>query len=85
MLKNNQKINAVEVPYKGGGLAITDLLGGQIQYIFSDTLPAMAHIRAGKLRAAVRHRRKPLRAAARAAAVPGGRAGPGGRELVGRA
>ena len=51
MLKNNQKINAVEVAYKGGGLAITDLLGGQIQYIFSDSLPAMAHIRAGKLRA----------------------------------
>jgi tripartite-type tricarboxylate transporter receptor subunit TctC len=50
MLKNNQKINAVEVAYKGGGLAITDLLGGQIQYIFSDSLPAMSHIRAGKLR-----------------------------------
>ena len=50
MLKNNQKISAVEVAYKGGGLAITDLLGGQIQYIFSDSLPAMSHIRAGKLR-----------------------------------
>jgi tripartite-type tricarboxylate transporter receptor subunit TctC len=44
-------VNAVEVPYKGGGLAITDLLGGQINFIFSDTLPAMAHVRAGKLRA----------------------------------
>ena len=32
-------------------LAVQDLLGGQIQYIFSDSLPAMAHIRAGKLRA----------------------------------
>jgi tripartite-type tricarboxylate transporter receptor subunit TctC len=51
MLKNNQKINAVEVAYKGGVLAIQDLLGGQIQYIFSDSLPAMAHIRGGKLRA----------------------------------
>src|SRR3954469_1910193 len=50
MLKYNQKVEAVEVAYKGGGLAITDLLGGQIQYIFSDSLPAMAHIRAGKLR-----------------------------------
>jgi tripartite-type tricarboxylate transporter receptor subunit TctC len=50
MLKNNQKINAVEVAYKGGGLAIVDLLGGQIQYIFSDSLPAMSHIRSGKLR-----------------------------------
>src|SRR5437016_3511886 len=39
------------VPYKGGVLAVQDLLGGQIQFIFSDSLPAMAHIRAGKLRA----------------------------------
>ena len=51
MLKNLTKLQAVEVPYKGGGLAITDLLGGQIQFIFSDSLPAMAHVRGGKLRA----------------------------------
>ena len=51
MLKNGQKVDAVEVAYKGGVLAIQDLLGGQIQYIFSDSLPAMAHIRGGKLRA----------------------------------
>jgi tripartite-type tricarboxylate transporter receptor subunit TctC len=51
MLKNLMKISAVEVPYKGGVLAVQDLLGGQIQFIFSDSLPAMQHIRAGKLRA----------------------------------
>ena len=51
MLKSGQKVDAVEVAYKGGVLAIQDLLGGQIQYIFSDSLPAMAHIKAGKLRA----------------------------------
>jgi len=51
MLKNGAKVQAVEVAYKGGVLAIQDLLGGQIQYIFSDSLPAMGHIRAGKLRA----------------------------------
>jgi tripartite-type tricarboxylate transporter receptor subunit TctC len=51
MLKNNTKIQAVEVPYKGGVLAVQDLLGGQIDFIFSDSLPAMGHIRAGKLRA----------------------------------
>jgi tripartite-type tricarboxylate transporter receptor subunit TctC len=50
MLKNTRKITAVEVPYKGGVLAIQDLLGGQIDFIFSDSLPAMAHIRGGKLR-----------------------------------
>jgi tripartite-type tricarboxylate transporter receptor subunit TctC len=51
MLKNITKIQATEVPYKGGVDAVKDLLGGQIHFIFSDTLPAMAHVRAGKLRA----------------------------------
>ena len=51
MLKNITKVNAVEVAYKGGVLAVQDLLGGQINFIFSDSLPAMQHIRAGKLRA----------------------------------
>jgi len=51
MLKNITRVQAVEVPYKGGVLAIQDLLGGQIDLIFSDSLPAMAHIRSGKLRA----------------------------------
>src|SRR5262249_18154937 len=51
MLKNITRAEVVEVPYKGGVLAVQDLLGGQIQFIFSDTLPAMQHIRAGKLRA----------------------------------
>jgi tripartite-type tricarboxylate transporter receptor subunit TctC len=51
MLKNNTRVQAVEVAYKGGVLAIQDLLGGQIDLIFSDSLPAMAHIRSGKLRA----------------------------------
>jgi tripartite-type tricarboxylate transporter receptor subunit TctC len=51
LLKNLTNANVVEVPYKGGVLAVQDLLGGQIQFIFSDALPAMQHIRAGKLRA----------------------------------
>ena len=51
MLKNITKAEVVEVPYKGGVLAVQDLLGGQIHFIFSDTLPAMQHIRGGKLRA----------------------------------
>ena len=51
MLKSLTKVNMVEIPYKGGVLAVQDLLGQQIQLIFSDALPAMAHVRAGKLRA----------------------------------
>jgi tripartite-type tricarboxylate transporter receptor subunit TctC len=50
MLKNITKIQATEIPYKGGVDAVKDMLGGQIDFIFSDTLPAMAHVRAGKLR-----------------------------------
>jgi len=41
----------LDLPPKGGVDAVKYLLGGQIQFIFSDTLPAMQHIRAGKLRA----------------------------------
>ena len=51
MLKNLTRVNIVEIPYKGGVLAVQDLLGQQIHFIFSDALPAMQHIRAGKLRA----------------------------------
>ena len=51
MLKNLTKADMVEIPYKGGVLSVQDLLGQQIQLIFSDALPAMQHIRAGKLRA----------------------------------
>ena len=51
LFKNLTKANVVEVPYKGSILAIQDLLGDQIQFIFSDALPALGQIRAGKLRA----------------------------------
>ena len=51
LFKNLTKANVVEVPYKGSILAIQDLLGEQIQFIFSDALPALGQIRAGKLRA----------------------------------
>jgi tripartite-type tricarboxylate transporter receptor subunit TctC len=44
-------INMVHVPYRGGVPAITDLLGGQVQVVFSATSDPIASIRAGKLRA----------------------------------
>ena len=50
MLKNITKVQAVEVNYKGGVLAVQDLMGGQINFIFSDSLPVMQQIRAGRLR-----------------------------------
>ncbi len=51
MFKKQASIDIVQVPYKGGVLAVQDLLAGQVQMIFSDALPVMQHIRAGKLRA----------------------------------
>ncbi len=41
----------VHVPYKGGGPAITDLLGAQVSLYFSTITVALPHVRAGKLRA----------------------------------
>jgi tripartite-type tricarboxylate transporter receptor subunit TctC len=38
------------VPYKGGGPAITDLMGGQVQMTFENILALTSHIKAGKLR-----------------------------------
>ena len=43
-------VKLVHVPYRGLGQAMTDLLGGQVQAIFSTMPPAIAHIKAGKLR-----------------------------------
>jgi tripartite-type tricarboxylate transporter receptor subunit TctC len=43
-------VDLVHVPYRGGALAVADLLAGQVQVIF-DVLPeSIGHIRAGKLR-----------------------------------
>jgi tripartite-type tricarboxylate transporter receptor subunit TctC len=51
MYTNLTGIKATEVPYKGGILGVQDLVAGHIQYIFSDSLPAMQFIKAGRARA----------------------------------
>ena len=51
MYKSALGINIVHVPYKGGVLAINDLIAGHIQMVFADLAPALPHIKAGKLRA----------------------------------
>lgn len=50
MMKRLAGIEMVHVPYKGGILAVNDLLAGQVQLVFSDALPVMQYIRAGRLR-----------------------------------
>jgi len=43
-------INIVHVPYKGTAPAITELIAGQVQVMFSTMPPALSQVRAGKLR-----------------------------------
>ena len=43
-------VDMLHVPYRGGGPALTDLLGGQVQVYFSTLISAIQHIREGKLR-----------------------------------
>lgn len=51
MLEEKSGARFTHVPYKGVGPAFQDLLGGQIQFLFPDIASALAHIKAGKLRA----------------------------------
>ena len=44
-------INITHIPYKGGNPAMTDVIAGQIQMLFSTLLQSDAHIKSGRLRA----------------------------------
>jgi tripartite-type tricarboxylate transporter receptor subunit TctC len=51
MFKRMASINMVHVPYRGIALALTDLMGAQVQVIFSSMPSSIAYVRAGQLRA----------------------------------
>ena len=44
-------IQMEHVPYKGSAPALTDLMGGQVQVMFDNMPSAIAHVKAGKLKA----------------------------------
>jgi tripartite-type tricarboxylate transporter receptor subunit TctC len=51
LFKLKTGIDMVHVPYKGGGPAITDTLGGQVQLAFVSLPAALQYVKAGRLRA----------------------------------
>jgi tripartite-type tricarboxylate transporter receptor subunit TctC len=51
LIKLRSGIDMVHIPYKGGGPAVADTLGGQVSFAIVTMPAAMSHVRAGKLRA----------------------------------
>lgn len=50
LLRQLTGIDIVHVPYKGGGVAVTDLMGGQIPMMFASLAAVVQQAKAGKLR-----------------------------------
>jgi tripartite-type tricarboxylate transporter receptor subunit TctC len=51
LFKTMASVDMLHVPYRGGGPALADLLGGQVPLMFDTLATSIEHIRAGKLRA----------------------------------
>ena len=51
MLKMMAKLEMTHIPYKGGGPALADLIGGQIQLMLENIPSTLPHVKAGRLRA----------------------------------
>ena len=45
------KLDSLPVPYKSTPPAMTDLIGGRVQWMFVDTASSQGHVKAGRLRA----------------------------------
>jgi tripartite-type tricarboxylate transporter receptor subunit TctC len=51
LLERKAGIQVLQVPYKGAGPAMTDLLGGQVESYFGNSVSVMGQLAAGKIRA----------------------------------
>jgi tripartite-type tricarboxylate transporter receptor subunit TctC len=50
MLKRQAGIQLNHVPYRGGGLVLNDLIGGQIKFYFSNAAASIGHVQSGTLK-----------------------------------
>ena len=50
LLSHMAKLDLTHVPYKGGGPAMIDLLGGRINMIFASPSSALPHVKSGKIK-----------------------------------
>lgn len=51
LFKLRAGVDVAHIPYKGSAPAMTDLIGGQVQYMFDNMPSAWPHVESGKLRA----------------------------------
>jgi tripartite-type tricarboxylate transporter receptor subunit TctC len=51
LFKQTTGVDMVHVPYRGAALALTDLIGGQVQVMVDNMAASLEHIRAGRVRA----------------------------------
>lgn len=51
MFETRMKVQMTHIPYKGGALAINDLLGGNVDLLFAPLPEALPHLKGGKLAA----------------------------------
>ena len=51
LLKQSAGLDMTHVPYKGGGPAMTDVIGGQVPVYFTNQDAPLPHVKAGKVRA----------------------------------
>jgi tripartite-type tricarboxylate transporter receptor subunit TctC len=49
LFRQQAGIDVLHVPYKGGAPAITDLVGGQIDFMFASPLEVMPYVKSGRL------------------------------------
>lgn len=51
LLSSMAGIKFQHVPYRGGGAAVTDVIGGQVNAVWVTAIAAIPHVRAGRLKA----------------------------------